>query len=219
MNKTRVLIADDHAIVRAGVRLLLESQPDIQVVGEAVDGRQAVEMARQLQPDLVLMDVAMPVMNGLEATQRIKEALPQIQVLVLTMHEDERYFFQILQAGASGYVVKGASPADLLSAVRAVARGQAYLYPSVAKQLLDDYLKRVESGEEQDSYDGLSDREREVLRLIAEGKTSRAIAEDLVLSVNTVERHRANIMGKLNLHSRAELIKYAIRKGLIAVDR
>lgn len=219
MNKTRVLIVDDHAIVRAGVRLLLESQADIQVVGEAVDGQQAIDLVRQLQPDLVLMDVAMPVMNGLEATQRIKELFPHVQVLVLTMHEDERYFFQILQAGASGYVVKGASPADLLVAVRAVARGQAYLYPSVAKQLLDDYLKRVESGEEQDSYDGLSDREREVLRLIAEGRTSRAIAENLVLSVNTVERHRANIMGKLNLHSRAELIKYAIRKGLIAFER
>lgn len=216
---TRVLIADDHEIVRAGVRLLLESQADIQVVGEAVDGRQALDMVLKLQPDLVLMDVAMPVMNGLEATQRIKEAFPAVQVLVLTMHEDERYFFQILQAGASGYVVKGASPADLLAAVRAVAQGQAYLYPSVAKQLLDDYLKRVESGEEQRSYDGLSDREREVLRLIAEGKTSRVIAEELVLSVNTVERHRANIMGKLKLHSRADLIKYAIRKGLIAVDR
>lgn len=219
MSKIRVLVADDHAIVRAGVRLLLESQSDMEVVGEAVDGRQAVEMVRELKPDLVLMDVAMPGMNGLEATQRIKESFPRVQVLALTMHEDERYFFQILQLGASGYVVKGASPADLLAAVRAVAQGQAYLYPSVAKQLLDDYLKRVEAGEEQDSYDGLSEREREVLRLIAEGKTSRSIADELVLSVNTVERHRANIMGKLSLHSRTDLIKYAIRKGLIAFDR
>lgn len=218
MNKIRVLIAEDHAIVRAGVRMLLESQPDIQVIGEAENGRQALDLVAQLNPDLVLMDVAMPEMNGLEATQRIKEAFPGVQVLVLTMHEDERYFFQILQAGASGYVVKGASPADLLSAVRAVALGQAYLYPSVAKQLLDDYLKRVDSGEEKDSYDGLSGREREVLRLIAEGRTSRTIAEELVLSVNTVERHRANIMGKLNLHGRSELIRYAIRKGLINID-
>lgn len=219
MNKTRVLLVDDHAIVRAGVKLLLQSQPDLEVVGEAEEGRQAVEMVSELRPDVVLMDVAMPGMNGLEATQRIKESFPRVQVLALTMHEDERYFFQILQHGASGYVVKGASPADLLAAIRAVSQGQAYLHPSVAKQLLDDYLKRVESGEEQDSYDGLSEREREVLRLIAEGRTSRAIADELVLSVNTVERHRANIMGKLSLHSRAELIKYAIRKGLIAFDR
>lgn len=218
MEKIRVLIADDHAIVRAGVRLLLESQSDIEVVGEAVDGNAAVEMAQDLEPDLVLMDVAMPNMNGLEATQLIKERSPGVQVLALTMHEDERYFFRILQAGASGYVVKGASPADLLAAIRAVAQGQAYLYPSVAKQLLDDYLKRVEAGEERDSYDGLSEREREVLRLIAEGRTSRSMADQLVLSVNTVERHRSNIMGKLNLHSRAELIKYAIRKGLISVN-
>lgn len=219
MIKIKVMVVDDHAIVRAGVRLLLESQDDLEVVGEAMDGRQAVEMVRDLKPDVVLMDVAMPGMNGLEATQRIKESFPKVQVLALTMHEDERYFFQILQLGASGYVVKGASPADLLAAVRAVAQGQAYLHPFVAKQLLDDYLKRVEAGEEKDSYDGLSEREREVLRLIAEGKTSRAIADDLVLSVNTVERHRSNIMGKLSLHSRVELIKYAIRKGLIAVDR
>ncbi|MDO8689189.1 MAG: response regulator transcription factor [Dehalococcoidia bacterium] len=218
MEKIRVLIADDHAIVRAGVRLLLESQSDMEVVGEAVDGHAAVEMVRDLEPDLILMDVAMPNMNGIEATQLIKERFPGVQVLALTMHEDERYFFRILQAGASGYVVKGASPADLLAAVRAVAQGQAYLYPSVAKQLLDDYLKRVEAGEERDSYDGLSEREREVLRLIAEGRTSRSMADQLVLSVNTVERHRANIMGKLNLHSRAELIKYAIRKGLISVN-
>lgn len=219
MIKIKVMVVDDHAIVRAGVRLLLESQEDLEVVGEAMDGRQAVEMVRDLKPDVVLMDVAMPGMNGLEATQRIKESFPKVQVLALTMHEDERYFFQILQLGASGYVVKGASPADLLAAVRAVAQGQAYLHPFVAKQLLDDYLKRVEAGEEKDSYDGLSEREREVLRLIAEGKTSRAIADELVLSVNTVERHRSNIMGKLSLHSRVELIKYAIRKGLIAVDR
>jgi two-component system response regulator NreC len=218
MSKIRVLVTDDHAIVRAGVRLLLDSQPDIQVVGEAVDGQQALELVKELEPDLVLMDVAMPGMNGLEATKLIKESFPRVQVLALTMHEDERYFFQILQAGAMGYVVKGAAPSDLLAAVRAVAQGQAYLYPSLAKQLLDDYMKRVDAGEEQDSYDGLSEREREVLKLIAEGKTGRQIAEELTLSANTVERHRSNIMSKLNLHSRAELIKYAIRKGLISME-
>lgn len=218
MSKIRVLVADDHAIVRAGVRLLLESEADMEVVGEAVDGQEALEKAQRLQPDVVLMDIAMPGTSGLEATRRIKEHNPRIQVLALTMHEDERYFFQIIQAGAAGYVVKGASPADLLAAVRAVSQGQAYLYPSVARRLLDDYLRRVEAGEETGGIENLSAREKEVLKLIAEGLTSREIAQRLYLSANTVERHRANIMGKLNLHSRTELIKYALRKGLIQME-
>ncbi|MBI4321777.1 MAG: response regulator transcription factor [Chloroflexi bacterium] len=211
----RVLIADDHAIVRAGIRLLLESQPDMEVVGEAHDGEEAVRAAQELTPDVVLMDIAMPGVSGLEATKLIKEKNQGIQVLALTMLENERYFFEILHAGAAGYVVKGASPAELISAIRAVHQGQSYLYPSLAKRLLDDYLKRVEKGEEKDSYDGLTEREREVLKLIAEGRTGREIADALCLSINTVERHRANLMGKLNMHSRAELIKYAIRKRLI----
>lgn len=215
MPKIRVLIVEDHSIVRAGVRLLIEAQPDMEVVAEAKDGHEALLKTKQLQPDVVLMDITMPGLSGLEATRIIKEEHPKTQVLALTMHENERYFFQILQAGASGYVVKGASPAELITALRAVYQGQAYLYPSLAKKLVDDYLSRVEAGEERDSYDGLTEREREVLKLIAEGRTSREIADTLYLSINTVERHRANLMGKLNLHNRADLIKYAIRKGLI----
>lgn len=215
MSSIRVLIADDHAIVRAGIRLLLESQPDIEVVGETCDGQETVRKARELVPDVVVMDIAMPSMSGLEATHFVREQNPTVQILALTMLEDERYFFEILQAGAAGYVVKGASPAELIAAIRAVHQGQSYLYPSLARKLVDDYLKRVEAGEEKDSYDGLTEREREVLRLIAEGNTGREIAELLCVSANTVERHRANLMSKLKLHSRAELIKYAIRKRLI----
>ncbi|MFN3477646.1 MAG: response regulator [Candidatus Methylomirabilales bacterium] len=216
MKRIRILLADDHAIVRAGLRLLLESQPDMEVVGEAADGRETIRKVRELRPDVVVMDIAMPDLTGLEATRRIKEEDPQIQILALTMHEDERYFFQMVHAGASGYVVKGAPPADLLAAIRSVSQGQAYLDPSLAKKLLGEYLSRAKEGKE--AYDDLTDREREVLRLIAEGKTSKEIAELLSLSVHTVERHRQNIMGKLRLHNRAELIRYAIRKGLIDLE-
>lgn len=216
MKKIRILLADDHAIVRAGLRLLLESQPDMEVVGEAADGRETIWRVRELRPDVVVMDITMPDLNGLEATRRIKEENPHAQILALTMHEDERYFFQMVHAGASGYVVKGAPPTDLLAAIRSVHQGQAYLYPSLAKKLLEEYLSRAK--EEKEAYDDLTDREREVLRLIAEGRTSKEIAEHLYLSVHTVERHRQNIMGKLRLHNRAELIKYAIRKGLIELE-
>lgn len=215
MAKIRILLVDDHAIVRAGLRLLLESQPDMEVVGEATDGTEAFRKARELRPDVVVMDIAMPGLSGLEATSQIKAECPDAQVLALTMHQDERYFFQMLHAGASGYVVKGAPPADLIAAVRSVHQGQAYLYPSLARKLLDDYLTRSKEGGEADD---LTDREREVLRLIAEGLTGKEIAELLSLSVHTVERHRQNIMAKLRLHSRAELIKYAIRKGLIELE-
>ncbi len=216
MDKIRVLLVDDHAIVRAGLRLLLESQPDMEVVGEAANGQEAIRGAQDLRPDVIVMDVAMPGLNGLEATRRLKEANLQVQILALTMHEDERYFFEMLHAGAAGYVVKGAPPSDLLQAIRCVYQGQAYLYPSLAKKLMEEYLSKARDGRE--GYDDLTDREREVLRLIAEGKTSKEIADLLYLSVHTVERHRQNIMGKLQLHNRAELVKYAIRKGLIDVE-
>ncbi len=216
MTKIRVLIADDHAIVREGVRMILEAQPDMEVVGEAGDGQTAVEKARQLLPDVILMDIAMPGMNGFEATAAIKKELPQVQVLALTMYDDYDHFFQVLYAGACGYVLKGASSADLLAAIRAAARGGVYLHPSVAKNLVADYLKRMDPGEEKARYDGLSERERQILRLIAEGKTSQQIADELCLSVNTVQTHRARIMEKLNLHNRTELIRYALRKGLIS---
>ncbi len=216
MSKIRVLIADDHVIVRDGVRMILEAQSDMEVVGEASDGREALERARQLSPSLVLMDIAMPGMNGLEATAAIKKDLPDVQVLALTMHEDYQYFFEMLRAGASGYVLKGASSADLLAAIRAVHEGGVYLHPAVAKNLVTDFIKRMEPGEEKARYDGLSDRERQVLKLVAEGKTSQQIADELFLSANTVQTHRAHIMEKLHLQNRTELIRYALRKGLIA---
>lgn len=212
MNKIRVLIADDHTIVREGVRLLLDAQPDIAVVGEAADGNQALSLARSLSPDIVLLDIGMPLMNGLEATRALKAELPKINILILTMHEGEDYFFRILSAGASGYVLKGAGSSELLNAIRAVYQGGVYLYPTMAKKLMSDYIKNRQAGAETDP---LTPRERQVLKLIAEGKTNREIAEDLVLSLNTVQTHRLHLMEKLNLHNRSELIKYALRRGLI----
>ena len=218
MGKVRVIIADDHAIVREGVRIILEGQPDIEVVGEATEGRDAINKALQLQPDVVIMDITMPGMSGLEATRQIKHQAPDIKILVLTMHESDEYFFQILNAGASGYFVKGGSSKELISALRAVYQGNVYLYPSMAKKLVNDYLGRVVAGQDKDRYDGLTDREREILTLIAEGRTNQEIADMLTLSVSTVQTHRARIMAKLGLHSRTELVKYAIQHGFIALE-
>ncbi len=215
MTKIKVLVADDHTIMREGVRILLEAQPDIEVVAEAADGREAVAKVQELQPDIVLIDIAMPNLNGLEATRAIKRDYPQVQVIVLTMYESDEYFFQLLNAGASGYVLKKAASADLIAAIRAVYAGDVFLYPSVARRLVSDYLSRVKSGEEKSSYDGLTAREREVLKLIAEGHTNQAIADKLVISPSTVQTHRTRIMQRLNLHNRAELIQYAMRKGLL----
>jgi two-component system response regulator NreC len=211
----RILIADDHVIVREGVRLLLQSEPDMEVVAEASNGREALAKARDLLPDIVLMDIAMPEMNGLEATAAIRKELPQVQVLGLTMHEDYEYFLELLHHGASGCVLKGASSAELLAAIHAVQEGGVYIHPSMAKSLVTDYMGRMEPGEDRARYDGLSDRERQVLKLVAEGKTSREIADELVLSVNTVQTHRAHIMEKLNLHNRSDIVRYALRKGLV----
>lgn len=215
MNKTRILIADDHAIVRRGIRLLLESQPDMEVVGAASDGRDGLRQAQELNPDVILMDITMPNVGGIEASRLIKARCPKVQILALTMHEDAAYFFQMLQAGASGYVVKGAEPAELLSAIRAVRKNGVYLYPSLARKLLDDYLEWVGAGEERDSYARLTTRETEVLKLIGEGYTAREIAKTLFISQNTVERHRSNIMDKLGMHRKSQLIRFAMSKGLV----
>ena len=218
MPKITLLMVDDHEIVRAGLRMLLQAQPDMQIVGEAEDGRAAIAKAKELQPNVVLMDISLPDIDGFEATRQIKRALPSTAILALTMHESDEYFFKMLDAGASGYVPKKAAPTDLVSAIRVVHEGGVFLYPSVAKALVRDYMGRVAEGGEREAFDGLTDREQEVLKLIADGLPNQDIADKLTISVKTVERHRANIKAKLNLHSRTELVKYAIRKGLIDVD-
>lgn len=212
-----LLLADDHAVVRSGLRLLLESQPDMVIIGEAENGLDAINKTSVLKPDVVLMDIEMPDMNGIEATRRIKNTHPETAVLALTMYEDDQYFFEMLRAGASGYVPKRAAPDDLVSAIRAVSRGEVFLYPSLAGRLVQDYLQRNDV-EEQEPVGELTPREQEVLKLIAEGLSNAEIAELLVISAKTVYRHRENIMRKLNLHSRVDLVKYALRKGLIDLE-
>ncbi len=214
----RVLIADDHIIVREGLRALLQSQPDIEVVGEATNGEDTVAKTAELNPDIILMDITMPGMNGLEATRQIKQDNPKVKILILTMHEGDEYFFKILEAGASGYFVKGGSSSELISALHAVCRGDVFLYPTMAKKLLGDYLQRVKSGQDRERYDGLTSREREILKLVAEGHNNQEIASRLFLSPLTVQTHRSNIMAKLKLHSRMDLTKYAIKHGLITLD-
>ncbi len=201
--------------------MLLESQPDIEIeiVGEAETGEEALDCVRASRPDIVLMDIQLPGMSGIEATRRIKETAPETAVLALTMHEDDQYFFEMLAAGASGYVPKRAAPNDLISAVYAVRNGGVFLFPSVARALVSDYLQRVEqNGEPGRPFDNLTDREREVLTAIAQGLSNQEIAGRLTISVKTVNRHRENIMAKLNLHSRVELVRYAIEKGLIEIQ-
>lgn len=215
MNKIRVFLADDHLILREGIRSLLEKVPDIEMVGEAGEGEEAVAKVEQLVPDVVLMDITMPGLNGLEATRQIKQKNPQVKVLILTMHETDQYLSQMLRAGASGYVVKTTATSELISAVRAVHQGDVYLYPSITRMLVDDYLQRVKRGEEKTSYEGLTSREREILMYIAEDKKNKEIADLLGISVRTVQAHRTNLMDKLGAHDRTELVKYAISRGMI----
>jgi DNA-binding NarL/FixJ family response regulator len=210
MSKIRIVLADDHGVVRQGFRRILDAQPDMEIVGEASNGKEALELAAKFTPDVVVMDVAMPELNGIEATRRMAEAAPRTRVLALSMHKDSVYVREILRAGARGYLLKDAVDEDLIAAVRAVSRGEGYLSPGVADAVLTDYRQHVT-----DPIDLLTSREREVLQLIAEGKTNKEIATTLNLSVYTVDAHRGRIMEKLNLHSTGELVRFAIRKGLV----
>src|SRR5512144_1415099 len=210
----RLLLVDDHAVVRSGLRMLLSAEPDVQIVGEASTAAEAMQTAGTVQPDVILMDIGLPDLSGIDATREIKKRFPGISIVALTIHEDEEYFFKMLEAGASGYVPKRAAPDELLTAIRAAAIGQVYLYPSLAKLLVRDFLNGGRPSEEQTSSE-LTDREQEVLTYLAEGANNEEIASALVISPKTVARHRENIMRKLNLHSRSELVRYAIRKGII----
>jgi DNA-binding NarL/FixJ family response regulator len=215
-NKIRILVVDDHAIMRDGVRALLSLQDDIEIVGEAADGREALNRALELRPDVVLMDIAMPGLDGLEATRRIIRKLPSAKVLVLTQHDNREYVLTAIKAGASGYVPKRALGSELVTAVHAVHRGDSFLYPSVATVLIDGYRRgdnNLDAG-----FSGLTAREREILKLIAEGHTSREVGEILEISLKTVQGHRTRIMSKLDLHNRTELIKYAMRKDLVTLE-
>jgi two-component system response regulator NreC len=214
----RIVLVDDHEIVRAGIKVLLMAEEDMEIIGEAAGGQEAIELSRRLLPDVVVMDVQMPGLNGIEATRQITSDCPKCAVLALTIHEDEQYFFQMLAAGAMGYVPKRAAPDDLVRAIREAYQGNVFLYPSMASALVADHLLRVRAGDTEAKTDLLTQREHEVLTLIAEGLHNRDIAERLTVSVKTVERHRENIMNKLHLHSRTELVKYAIRKGLIELE-
>lgn len=215
--KIRILLADDHTILREGIRSLIESEPDMSVIGEANDGHTAVKLASQLKPDIILMDLAMPLLNGLEATRQIKKQNPQAKILILTMHENEEYIRQVLVAGAMGYILKDAAARELLGAIRSVFKGEVVLSPAITRLVVSDYLRWGDISPTEPS-DGLTDREREILQLIAEGYTNKQIAQILSISIKTVQAHRLNLMKKLDLHDRGELIKYAIQKKIIDIS-
>jgi two-component system response regulator NreC len=217
-DRIRVLLVEDHTLVRKGIRSLLEAEADIEVAGEAENGHEALQKVQALNPQVVLMDITMPSLNGLEATRQIKKQYPHIHVLILTMHTDEEYIFQVLQAGASGYLIKQAELRELVSAIRTVHRGELVLSPSISKTVIENYARLAREADVRDSYDQLSDREREVLQLIAEGYGNREISEQLFVSVKTVEAHKSRIMSKLEINNMAQLVKYAIRKGLTSLD-
>jgi len=216
MRQIRVLLTDEHKLIRSGLRLLIEQQGDLVVVGEADDGRQAVDLARSARPDVVVMDIAMPNLNGIEACYQITHENPGIAVVMLSMHADESYVLRALKAGARAYLLKDSAEADLVRAIRSAAEGKSFFSPAVGKVLLEDYVRKMQRTGAVDSYDLLTPREREVLQLVAEGKSNKDVANLLNLSVYTVETHRSNIMGKLNLKSVPELILYAVRKGIIS---
>jgi DNA-binding NarL/FixJ family response regulator len=213
----RVLVADDHAIVREGLKMVLQAERNIEVVGEAEDGRKAVDLVQKVRPDVVVMDIAMPNLNGLDATRQIRQRFPEVQVVILTMHENRAYYLQIAKAGAAGCVLKRSMGKELVEAIVAASRGESYLSPSIAATVLEDY-RRLAARPTGDDGSPLTEREREILQLVAEGQTNREIADLLTLSIKTVQAHRANIMEKLGLHDRTELVKYAIREGIITSD-
>lgn len=216
MVKTKILMVDDHAIMRDGIRALIAVQDDMEVVGEASDGKEAVEKAAELNPDIIIMDIAMPKMDGLEATRRIKKKRPSMKILVLTQHDSQDYVLSVIKAGAAGFLSKKAIGFDLLTAIRAVKKGDSFLYPSAARMLMNNYLQR---SDKVDPFDSLTGRQKEILKLIADGHTSRDIAEMLFLSLKTVLTHRNKLMQKLDLHNRADLVRFAIRNKLISQER
>jgi RNA polymerase sigma factor (sigma-70 family) len=216
MSDIRILLAEDHAVMRTGLRLVLERQPDFRVVCEASDGREAVSFAQQHKPDVILMDIGMPNLNGIDAARQITTSLPQTSVVILSMHSDEAYVLRALKAGARGYLLKESAESDLIAAIRAVHNGKAFFSPAVSRMLVEDYVRQLQDREIEDSYELLTMREREVLQLVAEGKSNKEIAAMLNVSAYTVESHRGNLMEKLNLHAVPELILYAVRKGVIS---
>lgn len=216
MSPIRVLLADDHGVVRKGLRFLLSQDPEIEIAGEAEDGREAVRLATELQPHIVIMDIAMPQLNGLDAAQQITRSSPRSSVIILSMYSDEEFLLRALTAGAKGYLLKDSADADVLRAVHAVAQGRTFFTPSIAHTLLEDYMRRLQQEGAQDRYDLLTDREREVLQLLAEGRSNKDVAALLNLSVHTVDTHRTNFMQKLGLHNTAEIVIYAMRKKIIA---
>jgi two-component system, NarL family, response regulator NreC len=216
MRKIRIVLVDDHELMRSGLRVLMEQQPDLTVVGEASDGRDAVALVASRKPDVLVMDIGMPSLNGIEAAAQITQSHPEVSIVMLSMHSDESYVLRALKAGAKGYLLKDSAEADLIRAVRAVAEGKSFFSPAVSKVLLDDYVRKLKRSGTEDPYDLLTPREREILQLVAEGKSNKEIAQLLNLSVYTVETHRSNIMEKLNLHGVPELILYAVRKGIIS---
>ena len=211
----RVLLADDHGIVRRGMRALLESEPRIEVAGEAADGREALKLCASLEPDIAIIDIAMPQLNGIDVTAQALKQSPKLKVIILSMYADESYVLRALMAGAKGYLLKEATEEDLIPAVRAVAAGKSYFSPAISRVLLEDYVRHLQRRGMQDSYDLLTDREREVLQLLAEGRSNKEVATVLDLGLSTVETHRANLMQKLDLHNTAEIVLYAVRKGII----
>ena len=212
----RVLLADDHGVVRKGLRFLLERQPDMEIVGEAADGREAVRLAEASNPDIVIMDIAMPLLNGIEATAQMVKRNPAIAVIILSVHSDEDYLLSSLNAGAKGYLLKDSAEVDLVRAIQAVRKGTPFFSPEIAKTMLEDYMRFLQQRNLQDSYDLLTEREKEVLQLLAEGKSNKEVASILDVSVYTVDSHRTHLMQKLNLHNTAEIVLYAVRKKIIA---